>query len=90
MVVIDIESRSTVAVLSKEEINKNLFRRRLDSKGKALNELNPDLNNPKQAAEIIKTSLQSGETCNIKGKIRLNRVKAICMTRNIGNWVVAV
>jgi hypothetical protein len=90
--VIDIESRSTVSVLSKDEINKNLFKRRLDKTGKqVLNEVNPNFDDHQAVAKMVKESLENGEICNIKGKIRLNRVfnrerYNVC----IGDWAAAV
>lgn len=75
LIVIDIESRSTVSVLSKDEVNRDLFRRRVSKTGEILNELTPNFNDQAGVAQLLKESLDNEETCNIKGKIRLNRVK---------------
>lgn len=46
LLVIDVEQRSTVSQSDKEEINKNLFRRRIGSDGSVLDSVSPDFNNP--------------------------------------------
>ena len=43
---IDIDSRSTVAVLSTEEINRNLFRRRISKEGKSIESAEPNYDDP--------------------------------------------
>jgi hypothetical protein len=73
--VIDIESRNTVKILTSEDINKNLIRRRLNSKGEPLDNIEPNFDNPMEIKKIIKSALDDKEICNIKGKIQLTRVK---------------
>lgn len=76
-VVIDIESRSTVAIATREEINKNLFRRRISASGKPLDELEPNYQDTLSVIELIKKSVENGEKCNIRGKIELRRVSTL-------------
>lgn len=74
---IDIDSRSTVSVLTGEEINRNLFRRRMSVDGKSIEQLDPDFNDPTSVVRELKRSLETDEQCNIKGRIRLTRVRLL-------------
>ena len=71
---IDIESRNTVKILSREDINKNLIRRRLNAQGEPLDNIEPNFENPMEVKRMIKESIDNKEICNIKGKITLTRV----------------
>ena len=59
--VIDIESRSTVAVATREEINKNLFRSRLDRNNQPLDKQEPNYEDPQSVIELIKRSVENNE-----------------------------
>ena len=71
---IDIDSRSTVAVLSTEEINRNLFRRRISKEGKSIESAEPNYDDPMSVVQDLKKALDNDEQCNMKGRIKLNRV----------------
>lgn len=71
---IDLELRSSIKVVSQHELNQYLVRRRMSRDNKTLDQVNPDFTDPNAVAEIIKSSLQAGEKCNIRGKIQLERV----------------
>lgn len=45
LIVIEIDSRSTVGTMNSENINRNLFKRRLTVDGKAEDQVEPDYNN---------------------------------------------
>eukprot|EP00347_Sterkiella_histriomuscorum_P011402 403372594 len=71
---IDVDQRSTVSQSDKEEINKNIFRRRIGADGQVLDSVTPDFNNPSVVVKDLADALISGESCNIKGRIKLERV----------------
>jgi hypothetical protein len=72
--VIDIEVKSTVHIMNREEVRQNLFFRRLSSTGESLDTVEPNFSNQAGTADLVQKSLNDGEKCNIKGKIDLNRV----------------
>lgn len=79
--VIDIDSRSTVSVLSTEEINRNLFRRRMSADGKSIDQVDPDFNDQMSVVNELKSALEKDEQCNIKGRIKLTRVRIVAVIR---------
>ena len=76
---IDIDSRSTVSVLSTEEINRNLFRRRISKEGKSIEQADPNYDDPMSVVQDLKNALEIDEQCNMKGRIKLNRVYIACL-----------
>jgi hypothetical protein len=52
--VIDIESRNTVKILTSEELNKNLIRRRLNAKGEPLDNIEPNYDNPMEVKRVLR------------------------------------
>lgn len=56
-------------ILAKEDINKNLIRRRLDKNGEPLDNIEPDYSNPMEVKKLIRQAIDNEEICNIKGKI---------------------
>jgi len=67
-------------------------KRRLSKDGKPLDSIMPDYQDLASSAKLIKESVENKETCNIKGKIHLNRVNLAinCYTLYIGNRIDAV
>jgi hypothetical protein len=88
--VIDIDSRSTVSVLSGEEINRNLFRRRISADGKSIEQIEPDYNDPSSVVRELRRSLETDEQCNIKGRIKLTRVRLGIRMQSLGYRIVVV
>ena len=58
---IDVEQRSTVSASSKEEINKNLFRRRLSKTGEPLDEIAPNFDDSQSVIEQLSKGLEDDE-----------------------------
>jgi hypothetical protein len=76
---------------NREEINKNLFRRRLSRDNDPLEALEPDFSDSQGVIKLIKRALENQEKCNIKGKIQLPRVStAIVRNIRIGHWTAPV
>lgn len=71
---LDLDVMSSIQVYSEAAARQELVRRRLDKDGVLLNTPEPDINNPETAVKALADALQSGEQCNIRGKIHLQRV----------------
>jgi hypothetical protein len=58
--------------------------------GKVLDQLDPNFDDQVQTANMIRDSLQNSESCNINGKILLERVNLTIINRYIGNRINSV
>jgi len=67
--VIDIDQKSSVSVSRNEDINKNLFKRRLSKDDQPLDQIEPDFADSTNVVGLLKKTLENDEKCNIKGKI---------------------